>query len=120
MKKIFFVFLVLAGCSNTAHQETQNEKTGLISSTQMQSQSSENFPINETCYLKEFNEKKFPWRLDDCKNFEEVYQDYQYFEAKFDKASRQLTIKKFIRGDAAGESKFKLLGSSTDGWRLSK
>lgn len=54
--------------------------------------------IDKHCFLNEFSENNFPWKPEDCLNFEEVFKNYQYDEAIFLEDSAALTIKKFISG----------------------
>ena len=32
------------------------------------------------CYLNQFKQDSFPWKMDDCLNYEEVFKNFQYFK----------------------------------------
>ncbi len=54
--------------------------------------------VSPTCYLYDFNHTKFPWKLEDCLNFEEVFKNYMYYEAIWDKDLKTLVIRKYSAG----------------------
>ncbi|MCB9026355.1 MAG: hypothetical protein H6625_08565 [Bdellovibrionaceae bacterium] len=50
------------------------------------------------CYLNSFHQKDFPWKIADCLNFEEVFKNYQYYEATYNEKTKILVIKKIVQG----------------------
>ena len=51
------------------------------------------------CYLHQFTVQNFPWPMGDCLNFEEVFKNYQYVEAKWDAKAKRLTVTHFEKGE---------------------
>lgn len=48
-----------------------------------------------------------PGPLADCLNYEEVFKNFQFYEAKWDQAELVLTIKKFENGNVSTTQLFK-------------
>lgn len=56
------------------------------------------FKIDQHCFLSDFSEQNFPWQKADCLNFEEVFKNYQYYEALLSEKESLLTVRKYMRG----------------------
>lgn len=54
--------------------------------------------VSNHCFLNSFQPKDFPWKIADCLNFEEVFKNYQYYEASYNVKTRVLVIKKMVQG----------------------
>lgn len=50
------------------------------------------------CYLNQFKPDNFPWKMDDCLNYEEVFKNFQYTEARWQEAKKMLVIRHFKQG----------------------
>lgn len=50
------------------------------------------------CYLNRFQVEKFPWKMDDCLNYEEVFKNSQFDEAKWEEKKNILTVRHFSNG----------------------
>ncbi len=68
----------------------------------------ETFPVGSHCYLIEFEPAQFPWKEAECLNYEEVFKNYAYFEARSDSSAQPITVKvgRFVRGKKVEESGF--------------
>ncbi len=50
------------------------------------------------CYLNQFKQDSFPWKMDDCLNYEEVFKNFQYTEARWQEEKKILSIRHFKQG----------------------
>src|SRR3990170_5950429 len=58
------------------------------------------FPVDTHCYLNAFEPARFPWTEAECLNFEEVFKNHTYFEARSDPDAEpaRVVVAKFVRG----------------------
>ena len=64
--------------------------------------------VQEVCYLPDFAPGRFPWNTGECLNFEEVFKNYQYVEARLDRARRQLDLRWFTQGREVARTRYQL------------
>ena len=64
--------------------------------------------VRETCYLPDFDPARFPWKTGECLNFEEVFKNYQYVEARLDRTRKQLEVRWFTQGREVAKSMYLL------------
>lgn len=48
------------------------------------------------------------WKAENELNYEEVYKNFEYFEVTFNKASDEITVKKYIKGEIHSTEKYRL------------
>mgnify|MGYP005613685841 FL=1 len=66
------------------------------------------FPVDTHCYLNAFEPARFPWKETECLNFEEVFKNHTYFEARSDPYAEpaRVVVAKFVRGAKVAELAF--------------
>lgn len=77
------------------------------------------FPVDTHCYLNAFEPARFPWKEAECLNFEEVFKNHTYFEARSDPDAEpaRVVVAKFVRGAKVEELAFIAL-PDRDAWIL--
>lgn len=66
-------------------------------------------PLPEHCFFEEFVADTFPWPIDQCRNYEEVFKNYEFFETKLDSKSSLLTVFRFKSGNLIQTQRFLVL-----------
>lgn len=61
---------------------------------------------NKSYYFSEFSPASL--NLDDEKNYEEVYKNYEYFEVLFNKSCDEIAVKRYVKGQFGSSDKYKV------------
>ena len=76
-------------------------------------------PVDGHCYLTAFEPARFPWKDTECLNYEEVFKNHTYYEARSNAGAQTITVTvaKFVRGEKVEESSF-IAVRDRDTWTL--
>lgn len=117
------VAALLSGCTcsnkgSGSSPEVQTESLKPAVQVATSTESAEQAVPTKECYRKEFKPEQFPWKIQDCMNYEEVFKDYEYVLAKWDAPTTTVTLTHFVQGNVRETKQFKYLKSPSGAWKF--
>jgi hypothetical protein len=64
-------------------------------------------------YFEHFDPQQKPWQPGHGLNIEEVFKNYQFYEIRFSKNSREIQVNRYVRGRNEGSERYRIKPEGT-------